>query len=281
MVLASGDLDKGKESNLAHGSVYRFEQFVLDSRKRMLSRADSPVFLTPKAFDVLAFLVQNPNRLVTKEELLKAVWADTFVEEGNLTQHIFHLRKALGDNSEDTRLILTIARKGYQFTANVTVGEAAETKRAAVQVPTAENLGAEPPTTHELPIKNAVPELHRRWRKAAVVGASAALLVVVGFVSWRHFRAIAPPPSGKIMLAVLPFENLTGDSDKEYLADGLTEEMAARPLPSAHRYHGMLFAVMVCSMPLHVVEHASQIRQFLTSAGVAVQPMPGDRGYTG
>src|SRR2546430_600862 len=63
--------------------------------------------------------------------------------------------------------------------------------------------------------------------------------------------------------------------------EGLTEEMAARPLPSAHRYHGMLFAVIVGRMPLHVVEHASQIRQFLTVAGLTVQPMPGDRGYTG
>jgi hypothetical protein len=63
--------------------------------------------------------------------------------------------------------------------------------------------------------------------------------------------------------------------------DGLTGETAARPLPSAHRYHGMLFAVSVGSMPLHVVEHASQIRQFLTAAGIRVQPMPGDRGYTG
>jgi DNA-binding winged helix-turn-helix (wHTH) protein len=84
--------------------------------------------LTPKAFDVLLFLAQNPNRLVTKEELLQAVWGDTFVEEGNLTQYISHLRKALGDNSEDTRLIVTIARKGYQFTADVTVAEAADTK---------------------------------------------------------------------------------------------------------------------------------------------------------
>jgi DNA-binding winged helix-turn-helix (wHTH) protein len=91
-----------------------------------LSSADSPVFLTPKAFDVLTFLVQNPNRLVTKEELLQAVWGDTFVEEGNLTQYISHLRKALGDNSDDARLIVTITRKGYQFTADVTVGEAAD-----------------------------------------------------------------------------------------------------------------------------------------------------------
>ena len=62
--------------------------------------------------------------------------------------------------------------------------------------------------------------------------------------------------------------------------DALTEELAARPLPRAHRYHGMLFGVVVGSMPLHVVEHASQVRQFLTAAGVTVRPMPGDRGYT-
>src|SRR6266446_6426512 len=108
---------------------YRFGQFVLDPGRRTLSRADSPVSLTPKAFDVLLFLVQNPNRLVTKDELLKGVWGDAFVEEGNLTQYISHLRKALGDNSEDSRLIVTIARRGYQFTATVSVAEAAEIPR--------------------------------------------------------------------------------------------------------------------------------------------------------
>ena len=109
--------------------LYRFAEFVLDRGRRTLSRADSPISLTPKAFDVLLFLAQNPNRLVTKEELLEAVWGDTFVEEGNLTQYISHLRKALEDNSEDTRLIVTIARKGYQFTARVTVAEAADSAK--------------------------------------------------------------------------------------------------------------------------------------------------------
>src|SRR5271156_1109700 len=97
-------------------NLYSFGRFVLDPGTRKLSRADAPVSLTPKAFDVLLFLAQNPNRLVTKEELLQAVWGDTFVEEGNLTQYISLLRKALGDGSEDSRLIVTIARKGYQFT---------------------------------------------------------------------------------------------------------------------------------------------------------------------
>src|ERR1700733_10986403 len=109
--------------------LYRFGQFVLDPARRTLSRADSPVSLTPKAFDLLLFLAQNPNRLVTKEELLQAVWGDTIVEEGNLTQYISHLRKALGDNSDDTRLIVTIARKGYQFTAEVTHAHAAEVSK--------------------------------------------------------------------------------------------------------------------------------------------------------
>jgi hypothetical protein len=63
--------------------------------------------------------------------------------------------------------------------------------------------------------------------------------------------------------------------------EALTEDMAARPLSAAHRYHGMLYGVIVGRIPLHVLEHASQIRQFLTAAGVKVQPMPGDRKYSG
>src|SRR6201981_4104234 len=126
---------------ISMSNLYRFGQFVLDPGRRTLSRADSPVSVTPKAFDVLLFLAQNPNRLVTKEELLQAVWGDAFVEEGNLTQYISHLRKALGDNTEDTRLILTIARKGYQFTANVTVAEAADpAEEAEIEVPITESL---------------------------------------------------------------------------------------------------------------------------------------------
>jgi len=205
--------------------LYQFGRFCLDSRKRTLSRADSLVPLTPKAFDVLLFLAQNPNRLVTKEELLQAVWGDTFVEEGNLAQYISHLRKALGDNPEDTRLIVTIARRGYQFTADVTVAEATDTaKQPTTQVPTASSL-AETQSVLGSPADEGGSTRPKHWWNAGVLAALTVILAAGTYASWRHFSSMTPPPSHKIMLAVLPFENLTGDPNKEYLADGLTEEM--------------------------------------------------------
>jgi DNA-binding winged helix-turn-helix (wHTH) protein len=170
-------------------NLYRFGQFVMDPGMRTLSRADSPVSLTPKAFDVLLFLAQNPNRLVTKEELLQAVWGDTFVEEGNLTQYISHLRKALCDNGGDTRLIVTIARKGYQFTARVTVDteaadiaghaslqasatETSKTDARPVEFPTRETVTKSPPPRLRL----------RKWF------AAAALLAVIAATFWSYWR---------------------------------------------------------------------------------------------
>jgi eukaryotic-like serine/threonine-protein kinase len=209
--LVLGDLGEDSESSLADGYLYRFGPFALDSRQRTLSRADSPVSLTPKAFDVLFFLVQNPNRLVTKEELLQAVWGDTFVEEGNLTQYISHLRKALADHSENTRLIVTIARKGYQFTARVTVAEADIAKHATLQMAATETSKADLRPV-EFPTREKVAESPsprvrlRKWR------AAAALLAVIAAAVWLYWSYLRPVTlSATDTLVLADVKNETGD----------------------------------------------------------------------
>src|SRR5271155_2109783 len=184
------------------GNLYYFGQFVLDPGRRTLSRADSPVSLTPKAFDVLFFLVQNPNRLVTKEELLQAVWGDTIVEEGNLTQYISHLRKALGDISEDTRLIVTIARKGYQFTARVTGAEAQDIAKHATLQAAAENSKTDARPV-EFPTKGKVtrsqsPRPLRKWFAAV---ALLAVIAVVFWLYWSHGRGVTLSATDTVVLA--------------------------------------------------------------------------------
>src|SRR5215472_9781896 len=92
--------------------LYEFGPFRLEPAERKLSRNDEPVVLTPKAFDTLLLLVRNSGHLLEKEELIRTLWPDSFVEEGNLSNNIFVLRKALG---EDPSYIETIPRRGYRF----------------------------------------------------------------------------------------------------------------------------------------------------------------------
>jgi DNA-binding winged helix-turn-helix (wHTH) protein len=100
--------------------VYEFGAFRLNSAERLLLKAGRPVSLTPKAFDLLVYLVERPGRLVTKQELLSAIWQDTFVEETNLTYTVSALRKALGDGEDTDPLIQTVPTRGYRFVAPVT-----------------------------------------------------------------------------------------------------------------------------------------------------------------
>ena len=95
----------------SEGHTYRFEEFTLDAERRLLTGRDgSAIDLTPKAVAILCLLVENAGQLVTKEEVMKQVWADSFVEEANLSHHIFKLRKALGE-SEDRKLIETLPKR--------------------------------------------------------------------------------------------------------------------------------------------------------------------------
>src|SRR5882724_1268912 len=103
-------------------NFYEFGRFRLDAGERVLLRDRDPVPLTPKVFDILLFLVERGGHIVEKDDLMKRVWPDTFVEDGNLTQNVSLLRKALGENPGSPQFIETVARRGYRFVATVRAG---------------------------------------------------------------------------------------------------------------------------------------------------------------
>jgi DNA-binding winged helix-turn-helix (wHTH) protein len=107
--------------------VYEFGPFRMDPDKQVLLRDGQLIAVTPKAFETLLVLVRRGREVVSKDELLKEVWPDSFVEEANLSQHIFKLRKALGDTVEGERYIVTLPGRGYRFAVPVrTVTEGGE-----------------------------------------------------------------------------------------------------------------------------------------------------------
>jgi TolB-like protein/lipoprotein NlpI len=139
--------------------------------------------------------------------LLQKVWQDAFVEEGSLTRTVSLLRKALQDGSDGQEYIATVPKRGYRFVAPVTLAE--DVRRV---------------TTAVAPALEKVPPPPRRRKRAVLAIVIAALLVAAVLVGRRVW--LRPhPQSGRLMLAVIPFQNLTGDPNQEFFADGLTEEM--------------------------------------------------------
>src|SRR5437016_9987727 len=99
--------------------LYEFGPFRVDPEKETLLHAGEPVPLTPKTFQILLVLVRHSKEVVTKDDLMKAVWPDTFVEEANLSRNIFMLRKALGESPQDHQYIVTVPGRGYRFAEDV------------------------------------------------------------------------------------------------------------------------------------------------------------------
>src|ERR1044072_7830095 len=128
---------------------YEFGPYHLDPTQRILTRNGEGIPLTPKATGILMVLVKHAGQLVEKDELLKEVWPDTFVEEANLSQNIFTLRRALGDDRTGPKYIETVAKRGYRFLAVVrTVPQAGG---AGVGVPAATGVASLSPVVAVLP----------------------------------------------------------------------------------------------------------------------------------
>ena len=173
--------------------LYEFGAFQLDAGERLLLRAGQGVPLAPKTFDVLLAFVKQPGHLLEKEVLLKTVWPDSVVEENNLTDNIFRLRKALGEGENGQKFIETVPKRGYRFVADVKELNAAHAEVAA-------------PARPGKPIKLVL----------ITCGLIALTLAGIGL-----YLRLESEPRVK-SLAVLPF---SADPQTEYLADGVTESL--------------------------------------------------------
>lgn len=178
----------------------RFGPYSIDVREGVLRRDGRPVPLTPKAFDVLAALVEQPGRLLTKEELLRTVWPDTFVEESNLAYNVFALRKALGDTAEHAQYIETVPRRGYRFAATVTPEPPAEV--IPEPPPTVAPVAAGPIDTNQSEVPLRALATAPRWGLVALAPALAAVAWVAP--SWRTTPPAVDP------VAALPLTSLQG-----------------------------------------------------------------------
>jgi TolB-like protein/DNA-binding winged helix-turn-helix (wHTH) protein/Tfp pilus assembly protein PilF len=192
--------------------TYEFGAFRLDPAERTLLRQGQSVPLTPKVFDTLVYLVQNSGCLITKDDFMKQVWANAFVEDAALAQTISQLRKALGDSE----MIETVPKNGYRFVGAV------RTVEAARQTVTPGPTTAEPKTKSLPGIDNQI-RAEKKVRPWVWASAALTVLAVAGFF-YAHKRSANTRPTIR-SLAVLPLQNLSGDPNQEYFADGMTDEL--------------------------------------------------------
>lgn len=188
--------------------IFDFGRFRLDCAEGVLLADGHPVPLTPKAYETLVALLENSGHILEKDALLKRIWPDTFVEEGTLVQNISTLRKILGEAEEGSGYIETIPRRGYRFVGTVREADfRSGLEEKIVPVP-----------------GGRVTRTGIRSNRLSALALAAAFLLIVFLVREWIWPATGPAQN-KAMLAVLPFQNLTGDSQQEYFSNGLTEEM--------------------------------------------------------
>ena len=243
--------------------LYEFGKFRFDPANHLLLSDGDPVSLTPKVLEILLVLVQNGDRLTTKEVLMRRVWPNSCVEDANLTVNISTLRRILGETADGRPYIQTVPKKGYRFVAPV--AEVAQTTidddssvaegvpDGILQLTDIQETTSQPTRNDDasssVPAPPAEPPRQLALHRLGSIAFGFILLAIVAIsaISWHHKSAVVTSRSGQPRsLAVLPFQNLRADEDSEFLgfslADavitklGYVSELSVRPSYAVQKY---------------------------------------------
>jgi DNA-binding winged helix-turn-helix (wHTH) protein len=182
--------------------IYKFDEFTINTAKREVRRGSEAVKIEPRAYELLAFLIENRDRAIGKDELQDEVWG-TIVSDSAMTRSVMKLRKSLGDTNDS--IIKTVPRFGYRFVAEV---ESSQDDAL--------------PASSQDSAKPASPQKRNPPLTIIIVVAAAIVAVLLATV----FREIwIKPPVDPKSIAVLPFDDLSESQDQRWFADGLAEEI--------------------------------------------------------
>src|SRR5262245_46012550 len=208
---------------------YRFGSFTLDLSSACLRHEDTVVPLRPKSFDVLVYLVRNPGRLVTKNELIETVWPTVFVTENSLVQCIKDVRQALSD--DDQTIIETVAKRGYLFTPMVVELDAGPASTDIADSPGAALDTVEPAQVPSGLLRTTVGHLRLPLGSVAIIAAATLVVAAVLWVAWRpqvlqHPASVAGQSENRLSVAVLPFGEADATTADDYFSKGISEDIA-------------------------------------------------------
>ncbi|MBV9377630.1 MAG: winged helix-turn-helix domain-containing protein, partial [Alphaproteobacteria bacterium] len=234
---------------LVTSDVVRFEAFRFDRRAGALFRRDEggalvPVTIGSRALAVLDTLLAHEGDLVSKDEIMHAVWPETVVEDSNLAVHISALRRVLDQGRAGSSCIQTVPGRGYRFVPPVSRAEGLTP--ASMFAPGNESGGPvaadgqpEPPLGMCPIDTRARPRAPHRLRRAAIAIVAAALCLAAVVVAAANWRSLSPGKDGsapRLSIVVLPFTNLSNDPDQQYLADGITDDLTTDLSRIAHMF---------------------------------------------
>jgi DNA-binding winged helix-turn-helix (wHTH) protein/TolB-like protein len=212
--------------------LYEFGEFRLNPAEHSLLCDGKPVPLTPKSFEILVTLIERQGRLVTKDELMKKIWPDSFVEEANLSVNVSALRKALGDTPEHQQFIETVPKLGYRFIARVTpIRNWSPGEIASASSGPEEQDKSETGEAKQLPV--VLPGAGLSHTKQIRVGLFAVVVVAIALAGLGYWRSRKEVPTTIVVaeprrLAILPFRNIKKDPGSDFLSYSLADAVITR-----------------------------------------------------